>query len=389
MAYLNKDNAIPLMTSDTTPSGISTASSAASAAWNAFTNSTNDWRTVAGQLSGWIRYDFPRAVAIGQYTIVPFGGTGGVGVNPKSWTFEGSNDGVNWTMLDNRNNQTVWTAAVICTIPNNTRYLKYRLNISENNGHASWVGIRQLMMFERVFEQKYLVSSAGNYYSIKMPDSEENVITPVKSNAESIGIVNHSTISTTGWEAFDGNKTGNGWLINLRSEAKTQWLSYRFPTPKVISKYTISFAHTSVDTAPKSWTFEGSNDANNWTILDTRTDETNWAQYSTREYVFYNKKAYMYYRIYVSENNGGLYQIYISEIEMMQTNSTTIDLVTQAPNEDDFIKFGIDKATIIDLDRTLDTKSFLDKNGTNLGTGKVFKRTIDTNSVKIKRVMID
>ncbi|MCM3256970.1 discoidin domain-containing protein [Paenibacillus lautus] len=389
MAYLSNENAIPLMTSNTAPSGVVSASSTFSAnnEFHAFTNSTSDWRTANGNVAGWIRYDFPRKICISKYTVVP-GST--ITANPKLWTFEGSDDGMNWTILDSKGNQTSWTSSADYTISNRVSFSKYRLNISQNNGYSTHTNIRQLMMYEYVFDNKCLISDKdNNYYSLVMPDTSKNLIPPLASLAASTGIVASSNNASTRWEAFNGSKTDNGWLINLRNEPKTQWLSYRFPTPTVIDKYTISYVFTPTDAAPKSWTFEGSNDAINWTVLDTRTDEINWSQYSTREYVFHNKKAYMYYRIFVSDNNGGLYQIFISEIEMMQTNSTTIDLSTQAPNEDDFIKFGIDKATIIDLDRTLDTKSFLDKNGTNLGTGRVFKRNIDTTSVSIKKIVIN
>lgn len=389
MAYLSNENAIPLMTSNTTPSGVVSASSSWSAnnEFHAFTNSTSDWRTQTGYVAGWIRYDFPRKICISKYTIVP-GST--ITANPKLWTFEGSDDGINWTILDSKGSQTSWSSSADYTIPNRVSFSKYRLNISENNGYSTHTNIRQLMMYEYVYEQKFLISSAGNYYSVNMSNIDKNLITPLISNAASAGIVSSSNSSTSAaWTAFNGSKVDNGWVIDLRNEPKTQWLSYKFPSPNVINKYTVTFSFTALDAAPKSWTFEGSNNGTDWVVLDTRTHETNWSQYQTREYVFYNKKAYMYYRIYVSDNNGGLYQIFISEIEMMQTNSTTIDLVTQAPNEDDFIKFGIDKGTTIDLSRTLDTKSFLVRNGTNLGTGKVYTSQYDTTNMTIKKIMIN
>ncbi|MDH6671980.1 hypothetical protein M2277_002642 [Paenibacillus sp. LBL] len=389
MPYLSNDNAIPLMTSNTTPSGVVSASSAFSAGneWVAFTNNSSDWRTANGNVEGWIRYDFPRKVCIGKYSIVP-GST--ITANPKMWLFEGSNDGINWTMLDSKGNQTSWASSADYTIPNRVSYSKYRLNIGQNNGYLTFTSLRQLLMYEYVFDNTFLISDKVNYYSLVMPNPSKNLISPLTNLAASTGIVTSSNSALSRWEAFNGNKTDNGWLINLRNEPKTQWLSYKFLTPIVINKYTISYAFASTtDAAPKSWTFEGSNDANNWVVLDTRTYETNWSQYSTRGYVFYNKTAYLYYRIFVSDNNGGLYQIYISEIEMMQTNSKIIDLVAQVANEDEFIKFGIDKGTTIDLNRTLNTKSFLDRNGTSLGTGRVFKRNIDTTSVTIKKIMID
>ena len=47
---------------------------------------------------------------------------------------------------------------------------------------------------------------------------------------------------------------------------------------------------------PKSWTFEGSNDNQNWTVLDTRDSETGWAATECRTKTFENTTAYRYYR---------------------------------------------------------------------------------------------
>lgn len=387
MAYLSNENAIPLMTSNTTPSGFVSASSSWSAnnEFHAFTNSTSDWRTQTGYVAGWIRYDFPRKICISKYTIVP-GST--ITANPKLWTFEGSDDGINWTILDSKGNQTSWSSSADYTIPNRVSFSKYRLNISENNGYSTHTNIRQLMMYEYVYEQKYLISSAGSYHSIKMSNIHKNVITPMTSHSSSAGIVSSSNTTTSAWTAFNGSKIDNGWLIDLRNEPKTQWLSYKFPTPKVIGKYTISYVFTATtDAAPKSWTFEGSNNGTDWVVLDTRASETNWYQYQTREYIFQNQTAYLYYRIYVSDNNGGLYQIFISEIEMMETTSEIISIGAQG-SEGDFLKYGMNKEAIIDLERTVSTKSIVNRASTSLGSGKVFKETIDTSMIPIKSLKI-
>lgn len=49
---------------------------------------------------------------------------------------------------------------------------------------------------------------------------------------------------------------------------------------------------------PKSWTFEGSNDNQNWTVLDTRSSETGWSANNAdcRTKTFENTTAYRYYR---------------------------------------------------------------------------------------------
>ncbi|MEC0306885.1 hypothetical protein P4H67_08960 [Paenibacillus lautus] len=239
-------------------------------------------------------------------------------------------------------------------------------------------------------DNKFLILDNNKFCSIRMADLNKNIIPPLKSYAGSAGIVNASNLNSNVWTAFNGDKSDLGWLIDLRNESKNQWLSYKFPTPKVVGKYTMTYSFDATGgPAPKSWTFEGSNDAINWIVLDTKTDETNWTQYSTREYRINNENAYMYYRIYVSDNNGGLYQIYISELEMMETYSKIIELNNQVVNEEDFLKHGMDQNDFVDLQREFKVRSFLDHNGTKLGSGTMFKQKVDTQKVFFKTVRIE
>jgi hypothetical protein len=112
-------NAVPNMTSATTPSGTVTASQSETgffAAWQAFGGDGNtEWRPFG---AAWIAYEFPTPKAINQYIVSTYGGTG-------DWTFEGWN-GSNWIVL-----HTVVATAFSYTSPligNSVAYIKYRLN---------------------------------------------------------------------------------------------------------------------------------------------------------------------------------------------------------------------------------------------------------------------
>jgi hypothetical protein len=112
-------NAVPNMTSATTPSGIVTASQSETgsfAAWQAFdTNGNTEWRPSG---AAWIAYEFPTPKAIDRYIVSTYGGTG-------DWTFEGW-DGSSWVVL-----HTVVATAFTYTSPligNSVAYIKYRLN---------------------------------------------------------------------------------------------------------------------------------------------------------------------------------------------------------------------------------------------------------------------
>ncbi len=59
--------------------------------------------------------------------------------DPNSWTFEGSNDGSNWTTLDTQSGQSFASRFQTNTynISNSTAYRIYRLNITANHGDSS------------------------------------------------------------------------------------------------------------------------------------------------------------------------------------------------------------------------------------------------------------
>ena len=96
--------------------GTPTASSAASdaPASNAFDNdAVSRWSTPVGTVSGWIAYQFPSAVDVAEYTIqahptAPLR-------SPRDWQFEYSDDGVTWTVIEDRYGVTGWTNGQIRT----------------------------------------------------------------------------------------------------------------------------------------------------------------------------------------------------------------------------------------------------------------------------------
>lgn len=155
------DNIIPQMTSDTTPSGIASCSNfwSETPVWKAFDkiNVYNDaegyhaWATP--NTSGWLAYDFQSEKKIAKYLVIVNTNTANA---PKSWTFEGTNDDTNWTILDTRNNFT-WSGITESefVVQNPGNYKKYKMNITENNGQTGYtvnLVIHELSMMEEVAE---------------------------------------------------------------------------------------------------------------------------------------------------------------------------------------------------------------------------------------------
>lgn len=149
----------PAMTSNTTPSGIVSASSSLGAlydSWKAFdrVEAASEWLT-SGATTGWLAYEFPTARAVGRYVLVPPANQSPTSI-PRDWTFEGWN-GSTWVILDTVTGNS-GTANVTRTLANTTAYIRYRINITLNNGSGSYTGIRELYLYET---NEYTINSVA------------------------------------------------------------------------------------------------------------------------------------------------------------------------------------------------------------------------------------
>ncbi|PVC75082.1 hypothetical protein C2I27_04135 [Priestia megaterium] len=144
----NSLNVIPTMISNTSPSGVVSASGVygVKEPYMAFNKTDGDpsltW--TAGSPTGWIAYEFPVETVISGYSIKVVL----TGEAPKAWTYEAW-DGVNWVELDRRSNITNWVSNTKKTFytSNTKAYVKYRINISAG-ASPSYISVDELEMFE-------------------------------------------------------------------------------------------------------------------------------------------------------------------------------------------------------------------------------------------------
>lgn len=128
------ESKIPIMTSDTTPSGVVTASGqeALYQKWKAFDGNNGTHWTSASGWPQWIQYQFVSPETIEQYRIVWDGNHPFI----SSWTFSGSNNGSAWDELDAKVNYLGSPPPVghittgVFDISNTTAYSYYRLTIT-------------------------------------------------------------------------------------------------------------------------------------------------------------------------------------------------------------------------------------------------------------------
>ncbi len=124
---------IPAMTSNTTPSGTASASSASNAPWLAFDqNDSTGWS--ANTTIGWVEYNppAPDAVVVGYLLQA---GIAGLENMLSTWAFQGY-DGTNWVTLHTRNKETGWQAREwrYFEFRNTVAYQSYRISFKATDG---------------------------------------------------------------------------------------------------------------------------------------------------------------------------------------------------------------------------------------------------------------
>lgn len=131
-------------------------------------------------------------------------------------------------------------------------------------------------------------------------------------------------------KAFDNNTTTLGWANN---NALPAWLKYDFSegNSQNITQYTLyrnasqNGAWHSTQHSPRDWTFEGSNDSTNWTILDTQNNQTITAGATKRQYSISNTQYFRYYRINISAGNHPSQNwVNITEMELISAGGSFV-----------------------------------------------------------------
>jgi len=304
---------IPVMTSNTSPLGIASASSSYDstnyAPWKAFDGNNvsevcSRWiSSPSSAMPQWISYSFIQSTYVGSYYILPE--TGGCADRaPKNFMLQGTNDGIKWTTLDSRVNITLSTwnsSGKTFNISNPGSYKTYRLYVTAVNG-SSVVSIQQFKLF-----------SNGN------PD----LIPVMTSNTSPSGQVSASSSydSTTyaPWKAFDGNNVSGVCSRWISSGNMPQWIAYKFNAPVTARNYYI-LPETGgcADRAPKNFQLQGSNDGVNWTSLDTQSNITlNLYNAGGLTFSIANPGSYNNYRLLVSAVNGSTV-VSIQQIKLFQ-----------------------------------------------------------------------
>ncbi|MGE5403500.1 MAG: fibronectin type III domain-containing protein [Candidatus Saccharibacteria bacterium] len=174
-----------------------------------------------------------------------------------------------------------------------------------------------------------MMVSVMGVYTWNAMGEPANLVPIMTSNTSPSGecnaITNESGVEA--YKAFDRNPS-TWW--NGCNGTPPGWLSYTFPQPKVITKYSIQnypgYQSTAGRYDPMNWTFEAYN-GSSWVTLDSQTNQ-HFSAGERKEYSFTNTTAFSAYRIYVSAcGSSNSPQVVIAEMELMGTDAP----VTPAP----------------------------------------------------------
>ncbi len=122
---------------------------------------------------------------------------------------------------------------------------------------------------------------------------------PIAANVSSSSVFAYTYVFNAFSDNFTWNEMSNRIMV---AQAKLPMeLIYDFGegNAKTVRYYRLyGNGPASADRMPKNWTVQGSNDRLNWTLLDTRTEETGWTyDDNVRTYSLDNSAPYRYYRM--------------------------------------------------------------------------------------------
>ena len=122
-------------------------------------------------------------------------------------------------------------------------------------------------------------------------------------------------------KAFDNANNGLGWANT--NTPSPHWLGYDFGVAKVITTYTFYAGNN--NELPRDWQFQGSNDAANWTTLDTQTNGyvANSSSFANpASFDVNNTTPYRYYRLFITAKTGSSNIIRIDEMQLIAGDYT-------------------------------------------------------------------
>jgi len=248
----------------------------------------------------WIKYEFAEA-KIANLLELHFRGTGEYygfygDRHPNWFKLEGSNDDENWTLLLERCHLGSYWAydnnVVFFDFNNDMAYKYYKFTCLGTNSTSSQWGLSGFKLYRQSIGKH-------NFYRGVPKLSSAN------QDGYEVTVSSQCDGGHAGYLAFDDN-TQTRWA-SVANEGNS-WLQVKLPTAMAFNVVKIAPRGDGyIDQAPSAFQIQGSNDGENWDVLDSETDVL-WATLGElRLFRFENETAYLYYRLYITASQGSAY----------------------------------------------------------------------------------
>ena len=104
---------------------------------------------------------------------------------------------------------------------------------------------------------------------------------------------------------FDEASSTKFLTSNKPASGSPVWVSFKLDSARVLGKYSITSANDEDGRDPKSWTLYGSADGKEYTVIDRQSNQKFAGRGLMVTYTVQNPVAYQYYKLEITENNGG------------------------------------------------------------------------------------
>jgi hypothetical protein len=268
------------------------------------------------QTSGtiWLQYQFCNSTA---YAVTSYSLTSANDMplrDPLTLNLLGSNDGINYDLLDNRSSMSFHSRlqTLTFTISNTKTYKYYKFEFTANPGNDGL----QLAEIE--------LMGAG------APSSPPPSTTTCTEGCGTITARTGNPAREEASKAFDNN-ISTKWYNFYNSG--TTWIQYQFcnNTAYAVNSYSLTSANDMPLRDPRSLKLYGSNDGTNFTLLDSRSNISFTSRFQKQTFTFTNISFYKYYKFEFMANpgNDGLQ---LSEIELMSGGISSPGSAPSAPS---------------------------------------------------------
>lgn len=226
-----------------------------------------------------------------------------------------------------------------------------------------------------------LLSDDNRVFRVGTGERYENpIMTSATNPSGTVKGSSQQSSSFSAWRAFNGvtANINSGWRTGSTTN---QWISYTFPQKKLITSYTIFNGGTGANELPKHFKLEGSNNEEDWELLDEREfSSDDWSKEEWSTFSFKNFKEYSTYRLFCFNNNGSN-ALCVPEMKFRQFQSSFLEL--PSASEQSFIEYGIPVSELSEKDFSdfYERKNYINDLPTPLGSGKVFEQPLDKNKV--------